>query len=199
MLLNILSKKGSLYLSDFGMGSCLGILSSQPPYSILVWDFAMKWNLTTTKNLSKHLYLNKMCGRVVMLGFFCMIATACSNASETETVPTKYSNISAYNPQDYQQAYAYFRSRGAQGDANAMDNLGHMFADGRGVQQDPQEALNWYQRAANAGDADAALNMGVACLYGQGTQKDVKQACQWFKRAETPQNAFAGQFYKEYC
>jgi len=136
--------------------------------------------------------------KLLMIVFTLSLLAACSS-EQSIYVPNKYSDISAYNPLHYQEAYAYFKARAAHGDANAMDNLGHMYADGRGVKQDPVEAVKWYQKAAYAGDADAALNMGVACLYGNGTTKDINEACKWFKRAKTTHNTYAGQFFKKYC
>lgn len=126
----------------------------------------------------------------------CTLALAACSSTET-IVPTKYNDISAYNPHDYQKAYAFFEQAAAQGDANAMDNLGHMYEDGRGVAANDKQAVAWYLKAAKAGDNDAYIDMGVACLYGKGMSKDTKQACSWFKKARD--NQYAVSFYNQYC
>jgi len=131
--------------------------------------------------------------------YFVLIATlalaACSSAPTI--VPTKHNDIAAYNPKEYPQAVAYFEQAAAQGDANAMDNLGHMYEDGRGVAQNDQKAVEWYEKAAQAGNKEAYVDLGVACLFGKGMPKDTKQACNWFKKAQHNPNAVS--FYNQYC
>jgi hypothetical protein len=59
-------------------------------------------------------------------------------------------------PQSYDEAARWWRLATAQGDAEALCNLGMCHENGQGVPQDVHEALRLYKRAAAKGDADAA-------------------------------------------
>ena len=60
------------------------------------------------------------------------------------------------------------RVRAKQGDANAQNNLGFMYAEGHGVQQDDVEAVRWYRLAVEQGNAQAQLNLGNMYMNGRG-------------------------------
>jgi len=50
------------------------------------------------------------------------------------------------------------------GDPKAMDVLGDMYAEGRGVQENFAEAAKWYRRSADAGYPEAFAGMGILSL-----------------------------------
>ena len=52
------------------------------------------------------------------------------------------------------------RARAEQGDAEAQNNLGVMYATGEGVPEDDAEAVRWYRLAAEQGYAVAQFNLG---------------------------------------
>jgi len=64
----------------------------------------------------------------------------------------------------------------AQGNANAQNNLGLMYANGRGVKQDYAQAFAWYQKAAAQGHAIAQFNLGNNYYAGRGVKQDYAQA-----------------------
>ena len=47
----------------------------------------------------------------------------------------------------------------AQGDAQAMNNLGTLYNDGRGVARDRKLAKQWYKKAAALGVPEAKQNL----------------------------------------
>src|SRR5690348_16870237 len=47
-------------------------------------------------------------------------------------------------PQDYAQAYAWYRRAADQGDATAQFNLGMLYNNGLGVPKDPAQAITWW-------------------------------------------------------
>ena len=53
-------------------------------------------------------------------------------------------------------------------DAGGQNNLGVMYADGRGVPEDDAEAVRWYRLAADQGQSGAQLNLGVMYANGEG-------------------------------
>ena len=59
------------------------------------------------------------------------------------------------------QELADMRALAEAGDAEAQNNLGLMYFNGRGVAQDDAEAVAWYRRAAEQGFANAQYNLGA--------------------------------------
>ncbi|NNM58436.1 MAG: sel1 repeat family protein [Legionellales bacterium] len=134
--------------------------------------------------------------------FYILLATlaGCTTPKHNYgTVPTQKTDIAAYNPSTYGYAYSYFEQRAEKGDPIAEDNLGRMYADGRGVAENPEQSVKWYAKAAAKHNADAELNLGVATLYGRGIAQNTGQACQLFSSAKHDGNRYAEEFYSVNC
>lgn len=138
--------------------------------------------------------------------FVFIILTACSSSLNTESmhkakpeIPSKKNNITAINPITYNHAYNDFHDRAVKGDPIAQNNLGHMYADGRGVEQDTEEALKWYLKAANQGNTHAMVNLGMAYLYGHGVSSNKKRACKYFEKAGVRGDKEGKEFSQTYC
>ncbi len=58
----------------------------------------------------------------------------------------------AYYKGDYATALRVLRPLAEQGEAQAQNNLGAMYAKGQGVPQDYAAAIVWYRKAAEQGD-----------------------------------------------
>ncbi len=67
--------------------------------------------------------------------------------------------------------------------AAAMNEIGHLYYNGQGVEQDYAQALEWYRRGADLGNSDAMIEMGSMYLYGQGVEQGYTQALECFKKA----------------
>jgi len=65
----------------------------------------------------------------------------------------------------------------------AQNNLGGMYADGRGVPQDYVEALKWVRMAADQGLSNAQGRLGEMYDKGQGVLQDYQQAVAWYRKA----------------
>src|ERR1700722_8786586 len=65
----------------------------------------------------------------------------------------------AYDKKDYTAALKFYRIAADQGDGEAEDKVGAMYAFGQGVEQDYAQALGWYRRAAEHGHPGAATNI----------------------------------------
>ena len=74
---------------------------------------------------------------------------------------------------------------GAQGHASAQNQLGQLYANGRGIPQDYTTARKWYEKAAAQGHAWAQVQLGMFYANGQGVPQDYKQAQQWWEQAAT--------------
>jgi curved DNA-binding protein CbpA len=72
---------------------------------------------------------------------------------------------------------------GTQGNASAQNQLGQLYANGRGVPQDYAAAQRWYEKAAAQGNAWAQNQLGQLAADGRGVPQDYKKARQWWEQA----------------
>ena len=91
--------------------------------------------------------------------------------------------MTAYRSGDYQAALAEWRPLAESGHAAAQNNLGFMYAKGRGVAQDDAKAIAWYRRAAEQGHSKAQLSLGLVYAEGKGVPQDDAEAAAWYRRA----------------
>jgi TPR repeat protein len=136
---------------------------------------------------------------LVLLGMLFLAACSTTPTNKYGYVPTHQNDIASYNPNDYGYAYAYFKSRAEAGDPVAQDNVGKMYADGRGVQANPEQSVAWFSKAATQHNPDAEMNLAVAYLYGRGTTQDLTAACYWLNQAKHDGNKYADDFYSNNC
>ena len=110
---------------------------------------------------------------------------------------------------DYATALKTFQSLAAQGNAEAQNNLGELFAKGQGTPQDYSQAHQWYEKAAAQGHALAQNNLAELYFSGLGTTQDYVRAYLWVslaavhmkgdeqKQAEENRNDVAGRMTPE--
>jgi len=89
----------------------------------------------------------------------------------------------AYIAGYHQKAFRLFKSLAEQGDARAQNNLGWMYANGKGVPEDNAKAVYWYRKAAEQGDARAQNNLGWMYANGKGVPEDNAKAVYWYHKA----------------
>ncbi|HIF93894.1 MAG TPA: sel1 repeat family protein [Myxococcales bacterium] len=71
-------------------------------------------------------------------------------------VAVLFMSVSVVSAQDLDTAQIKeIREAAEQGDADAQNNLGVMYANGYGVAENYAEAVKWYRKAAEQGDASA--------------------------------------------
>lgn len=83
----------------------------------------------------------------------------------------------------YSQAVEIFTEESRHGTAAAFNNLGFMYAEGKGVEKNAARAADSFRRAADAGFAVAKVNLGLCKLHGWGVAKDPAAAFTLFKDA----------------
>jgi TPR repeat protein len=85
------------------------------------------------------------------------------------------------------RAVELLKSSAAQGNVNAMYQLGNAFTFGnetpRLVADADVEAAQWYYKAAKLGHADAQYSLGLLFMAGKGVEKDQKEATYWMQEA----------------
>lgn len=65
----------------------------------------------------------------------------------------------------------------------AQNNLGNMYATGRGIAPNDAEATKWFRKAAEQGFGDAQYNLGLMYANGRGVPRDASEAAKWIARA----------------
>ena len=88
------------------------------------------------------------------------------------------------------RTFLHYQSAAQEGDTTAMNNIGVMYANGRGVDQDYDEAIIWFSEAARQGNATAQNNLCIVYNHlgwmyakGVGVDQDYGQAFDWFTKA----------------
>lgn len=89
----------------------------------------------------------------------------------------------AFGSQDYATALAGFQTLAGQGNPNAMNNLGLMYANGLGVPRDDAVAVKWYGQAAALGHIGAINNLGGMYEMGYGVPQNYAAAAEKYALA----------------
>ena len=87
------------------------------------------------------------------------------------------------NEGNLQAALALYTQAAKLGESRAMEALGEIFLDGKGVPQSPAEAAKWFRRAADAGSLTAMLSLGYLYQIGSGMPQSYRSAQYWFGKA----------------
>jgi TPR repeat protein len=91
--------------------------------------------------------------------------------------------LTAYQKGEYDEAFAAWKPLADEGDPRAENNLGHMYANGHGVDQDDAMARHWFEMAASHGHRGAQNNLGVMYATGRGGPKNLVRAYMWVSLA----------------
>lgn len=83
----------------------------------------------------------------------------------------KYGNVLANGRSD-KEAFTWFMAASKRNLVKAMNAVGYMYQEGRGVLQDHEEAAGWYEKAVLGGSVDALINRGLLLAKGLGTPQD---------------------------
>src|SRR4051794_35460286 len=81
-----------------------------------------------------------------------------------------------YEQGDYARALAAWRPLAIQGNAEAQNNLGLLYLDGKGVPANLTEAVRYFQLSAAAGSALGQNNLGGLYRDGRGVPQDFARA-----------------------
>ena len=100
--------------------------------------------------------------------------------------------INFYTVQQYESAVKQFAAAANLGHAEAQNQLGKCFAEGKGVKQDDAEAIKWFRKAAEQGIAESQYILG--CAYNEGIgglPVDLEEAAKWLEKAAKQGNTEA--------
>jgi TPR repeat protein len=114
---------------------------------------------------------------VVLVAFCLLCGDAMASGARGPSVELK-AGIAAYNAGDFSKAATQLAIAADRGEAEAMVNLGYLYARGHGVKADPALALQLYRRAAEMGDAEGMNAVGYRLNYA--TPPDFTGAAHWY-------------------
>jgi TPR repeat protein len=83
----------------------------------------------------------------------------------------------------YVQALPPLQKAAAAGNAEAMNALGWLYENGRGVTQDYAQAREWFQKAAGAGNTEALEHLGFLYEHGDGVAQNYATAREYYQKA----------------
>lgn len=89
----------------------------------------------------------------------------------------------AYSKGDITAARKIWEDLAAKGDAQAMNNLGALYDQGKGVEPDIGRAFHWFAASANAGNPSGMNNYGRMLEQGRGAPANAEEAARWFDKA----------------
>ena len=99
----------------------------------------------------------------------------------------------AYDRKDYAKAMQWYQKSAAQGDADAENTIGLLYASGFGVPKDYAKAMRWFQKGAAQGRASDEYSIGLLYETGSGVPKDDAEAMRWFQKAAAQGHGLAKQ------
>ena len=110
------------------------------------------------------------------------------SAADTGVVEGYYGlAVVAKNEEDIETALGHYNKVVEEGTeplyiAYAMNNLGHMYRNGEGVEQDYAKAAEWFTKAADLGNTTAMNNLGYMYASGEGVEQDGAKAIEWYTK-----------------
>jgi TPR repeat protein len=91
----------------------------------------------------------------------------------------------AYAERNYRLAFERWSSAADSGHARALNGLGLLYRDGRGIEKDEIKAVRLFRDASERGFSYAMYNLGLMIRDGKGVEGDDVEACKWFILAAT--------------
>jgi len=114
------------------------------------------------------------------IAFLGLLAAALLGCAETPSTVAYNRGVDAYRAGDFAQARTEWARSVEEGDPDAMNNLGYLWARGFGGEADLARAVALWERAARLGQSESMLHLGVAYERGVGVAKDEAQAYAWY-------------------
>lgn len=99
----------------------------------------------------------------------------------------------AYQSGNFAEAFKLAEQLANKHNADAMNLLGNMYAQGQGTRQNYGMARSWWEMASNKGNAAATGNIGLLYAQGWGVPQNIAEAEKWFKKGAElgdPQSMF---------
>mgnify|MGYP002626309735 CR=1 FL=1 len=94
-------------------------------------------------------------------------------------------------PNDYAEAFKWYRLAAEQNYHLAQHNLALMYDHGKGTKQNKSEAVRWWTKAAENGDLLSQYALGYSYMVGDGVKQNKSEGAKWWMKAAESGNAQA--------
>ena len=111
------------------------------------------------------------------------LALSLSLAGQVTVAAPFEAGLNAMDREHYATAYRAWKKLADQGAAEAQNNIGYLYEQGRGVRQSYARAIEWYKKAAEQDLAEAHHNLGMLAFQGYGMRQDYLAAKRHFTDA----------------
>ena len=91
----------------------------------------------------------------------------------------------AYAERNFRLAFDRWSDAAESGHARALNGLGLLYRDGKGIEKDEKRAVSLFRDASERGFSYAMFNLGMMFRDGRGVDGDDVEACKWFILAAT--------------
>jgi len=92
--------------------------------------------------------------------------------------------MEAFTKSDYNLAFTLWKAAAANGNAEAMCDVGWMYSQGKGVKADSKKAFQYMLRSAEKGYVRAQNNIGLYYKTGTGVEINYRKSVEWLTKAE---------------
>lgn len=100
---------------------------------------------------------------------------------------------------NYIDALIWYKKAADKGSYAAMNNIGSLYENGKGVNKDLKTALEWYKKAAEGGDDYGLTNLGRFYYYGYGGLEENKEEAVRLYRKAAEGGDKRAQYFLAYC
>ncbi|WP_120496037.1 SEL1-like repeat protein [Kiloniella sp. EL199] len=83
----------------------------------------------------------------------------------------------------YLEAIKWYEAAANQGVAAAQNNLGRLYAQGKGIKADRAKAVGYWRMASESNHPMAQYNLGLALFRGEGVAQNFERAVFWFHQS----------------
>lgn len=111
------------------------------------------------------------------------IAASLTLATQLVSAAPFEAGLNAMDREHYATAFRAWKKLADQGVAEAQNNIGYLYEQGRGVKQSYARAIEWYEKAAAQNLAEAHHNLGMLAFEGYGMRQDYLAAKRHFTTA----------------
>ncbi len=130
--------------------------------------------------------------RLILLGILLTLIIGPISSQSNMSVSEMYEKAEALKDANkFTEAVEMFRQAADRGSLQAMNQLGLLYMDGKGVSQSSSEAVKWVKKAAEQGLSSAQYNLGIFYRSGRAGVTDYSEALKWYSMAGEKEQATA--------
>lgn len=103
--------------------------------------------------------------------------------NKIKSITTTYRGLAYHLDGQYNESADIYRKLAAQGNSNAQQLIGTLYAHGQGLEKNLNKASDYFQRSANQGNPIAQYLLGMMLFNGNGVNQNYAEAFSWIKKS----------------